>query len=79
MKTIKIRKGLDLPLGGDAERQVVDARAIDRYAVKPTDVVGFVPRLLVAEGDTVCAGQPLMADKADPRITLPSPVDGVVG
>ncbi len=79
MKTIKIKKGLDLPLGGDAERQVVDARAIDRYAVKPTDVVGFVPRLLVAEGDTVCAGQPLMADKADPRITLPSPVDGVVG
>ena len=79
MKTIKIRKGLDLPLGGDAERQVVDARAIDRYAVKPTDVVGLVPRLLVAEGDTVCAGQPLMADKADPRITLPSPVDGVVG
>lgn len=79
MKTIKIKKGLDLPLGGDAERQVVDARAIDRYAVKPTDVVGFVPRLLVAEGDTVCAGQPLMADKADPRITLPSPVYGVVG
>ena len=77
-ETIKIKKGLDIPLGGCAERYVVDARSIDRYAVKPTDVVGFVPRLLVAEGDSVSAGQPLLADKSDPRLTLPSPVDGVV-
>lgn len=76
--TIKIKKGLDIPLGGNAERHVVDARTVERYAVKPPDVVGFTPRLLVAEGDTVVAGQPLVNDKNDPRLTLPSPVSGVV-
>ena len=78
METIKIKKGLDIPLGGNAERFVVDMRSVERYAVKPPDVVGFTPRLLVAEGDTVAAGQPLVEDKHDPRLTLPSPVCGVV-
>ena len=77
-ETIKIKKGLDIPLGGAAERQIVDARTIDRYAVKPPDVVGFTPRLLVTEGDTVTAGQPLVQDKHDERVFLPSPVSGVV-
>ena len=76
--SIKIKKGLDIPLGGDAERIVVDMRGIERYAVKPPDVVGFTPRLLVSEGDTVSAGQPLVADKRDPRLTLPAPVSGTV-
>ena len=78
MKTIKIKKGLDIPLDGQAERRVIDARSIDRYAVKPPDVVGFVPRLQVAEGDIVEAGQPLVTDKNDPRIFLPSPVSGKI-
>ena len=60
------------------ERTVIDARNMGRYAVKPPDVVGFTPRLLVTEGETVSAGQPLVADKNDPRLTLPSPADGVV-
>ena len=78
METIKIKKGLDIPLDGVAEKRVVDARSIDRYAVKPPDVVGFTPRLCVAEGDTVAAGQPLVVDKNDPRVFLPSPVSGTV-
>ncbi|MBQ8702885.1 MAG: NADH:ubiquinone reductase (Na(+)-transporting) subunit A [Bacteroidales bacterium] len=77
-ETIKIKKGLDIPLGGTAERTIIDARSIGRYAVRPPDVVGFTPRLLVAEGDSVHAGQPLVADKNDPRLTVPSPVDGTV-
>ena len=77
-ETIKIRKGLDVPVGGEPSREVVDARGIGLYAVKPTDFVGFTPRLLVAEGDTVVAGQPLLEDKNDTRLRLPSPVAGVV-
>ena len=76
--TIKIKKGLDIPLGGDAERFVVDMRSEERFAVKPPDVVGFTPRLLVGEGDEVFAGQPLVEDKRAPRLTLPSPVSGKV-
>lgn len=78
VETIKIKKGLDLPIGGEPLKEVIDARSIERYAVKPTDFVGFTPRLLVAEGDTVCAGQPLVEDKNDTRLTLPSPVGGTV-
>lgn len=78
IETIKITKGLDIPLGGAAERIVVDIRSENRYAVKPPDVVGFTPRLLVAEGDRVSAGQPLVEDKRDERLFLPSPVSGTV-
>ncbi|MBR3783365.1 MAG: NADH:ubiquinone reductase (Na(+)-transporting) subunit A [Bacteroidales bacterium] len=78
VETIKIKKGLDLPIGGEPLKEVIDARSIERYAVKPTDFVGFTPRLLVAEGDTVCAGQPLVEDKNDTRLRLPSPVGGTV-
>ena len=76
--SIKITKGLDLPLGGEAERRCTDACYIDTYAMKPTDFVGLVPRLMVSEGDSVEAGQPLVSDKNDPRLTLPSPVSGIV-
>ena len=75
---IKIKKGLDIPLGGIPERETLDLRGVERYAVKPPDVVGFTPRLLVAEGDTVVAGQSLVQDKRDERLFLPSPVSGTV-
>ena len=75
---IKIKKGLDLPLEGVAECRTIDARDIDIYAVKPTDYVGLVPRLLVGEGDRVRRGDTLVCDKHDERIRLTSPVDGVV-
>ncbi len=75
---IKIKKGLDIPLGGIPEREILDLRGVERYAVKPPDVVGFTPRLLVAEGDTVVAGQPLVQDKRDERLFLPSTVCGTV-
>ena len=78
VETIKIKKGFDLPIGGCAERRLTDAGHIATYAVKPTDFVGFVPRLLVREGDSVEAGHPIVADKNDERLTLPAPVSGTV-
>lgn len=76
--TIKIKKGLDIPLDGMSKKDIVDARNIGQYAIKPPDIVGFTPRLLVAEGNTVQAGQPLVEDKNDLRQTIPSPVTGTV-
>ena len=40
VETIKIKKGLDIPIGGAAERRLSDASHITAYAVKPTDFVG---------------------------------------
>lgn len=75
---IKIKKGLDLPISGAAEQKTSEALDIRRYAVKPTDFVGLMPRLLVQEGDEVQAGSPLFCEKKDTRIVFTSPVAGKV-
>ena len=77
-ETITIRKGLDLPISGTAEKRITDARNILTYAVKPNDFVGITPHLLVEEGDTVAVGDPLFCDKKDERIRFTSPVNGKV-
>ena len=76
--TITIRKGLDIPIAGAAEKRISNALGIDTYAVKPTDFVGLVPRLCVAEGDAVAIGDALFVDKRDERICFTSPVSGHV-
>ena len=78
LKTITIRKGLDLPITGAAETRLTDARNIMTYAVKPTDFVGLTPRLLVEEGDAVDVGDALFCDKKDERIRFTTPVSGHV-
>ncbi len=77
-ETITIRKGLDLPISGAAEKRLTDARSITTYAMKPTDFVGLTPRLLVEEGDMVAVGDALFCDKNDERIRFTSPVSGQV-
>ena len=76
--TITIRKGLDIPIGGAAEKRLTDARNIATYAVKPSDFVGLTPKLLVEEGDAVKVGDALFCDKNDERIRFTSPVTGQV-
>lgn len=75
---IKLKKGLDLPLAGVAEKTVLTEVTPDCVAIKPTDFKGLVPRLLVKEGDSVKAGTPLFADKMCPEIQFTSPVSGTV-
>lgn len=67
-----------MPIEGVAECRVSDARDIALYAVKPTDYVGLVPRLLVAEGDRVSAGDALFCDKNDVSLRFVAPVNGEV-
>ncbi len=74
-EVIKIKRGLDLPLVGEAEK-VVSGYTAMTYAVKPTDFAGLIPRLLVKEGDNVKAGSPLFIDKSDERVVFTSPVSG---
>ena len=77
-ETITIRKGLDLPISGAAEKRLTDACSITTYAMKPTDFVGLTPRLLVEEGDNVAVGDALFCEKSDERIRFTSPVSGQV-
>jgi len=75
--TIRIKKGLNINLIGEAKKEisVVDA---GRYAIKPTDFLGVFPRLLVKAGDIVKAGTPLFIDKYRENIIFTSPVSGVI-
>ncbi len=77
-KSLYLKKGLDIPLAGAAVPEVIKIVTPDTVAVKPSDFKGFLPRLLVKEGDPVKAGSPLMADKTTPEILLTSPVSGSV-
>lgn len=76
-KTIKIRKGLNIPLQGNAERILQAAPAAEVYAVKPPDFHGLTPKVLVKEGDPVKAGTPLFFDKYNEKVVYTSPVSGV--
>ncbi len=76
-QTIKIKKGLNIKLIGEARKEICSIET-QHYAVKPTDFIGVLPRLLVKEGDIVKAGTPLFADKYRENILFTSPVSGVV-
>ncbi|WP_339882490.1 Na(+)-translocating NADH-quinone reductase subunit A [Polaribacter vadi] len=77
-KDIRIKKGLDIKLVGEAEKTTTNISLSSVYAVKPEDFHGITPKLLAKEGANVKAGQALFYDKNDERILFPSPVSGTV-
>ena len=77
-KTIRIRKGLDLRLKGEAEKVIVQADPPGVVDIKPTDFHGLTPKVLVKPGQEVKAGMPLFRDKYNERVLFASPVSGEV-
>ena len=58
---IKLKKGYDIKLAGQADDAYLDIKQPSLFALKPTDVIGIapIPKLKVSEGDEVRAGQPI--------------------
>lgn len=77
-KVIKIKKGLNISMQGEAEKILKKAEQAKLYAVKPTDFKGIRPKLVVKVGDKVKAGSPLFFDKFQPDVQFTSPVSGEV-
>lgn len=75
---VKLKKGFDLRLEGEAKKKLVTGVESALYAVKPTDFPGLIPKLAVKEGDKVRAGDTLFTDKLRPEIRFTSPVSGLV-
>ena len=67
-KSIKIRKGLDIRIKGEAERSSIEAPLSSTYAIKPTDFHGLIPKLLKKVGDQVKAGTPIFL--SDSKISI---------
>jgi Na+-transporting NADH:ubiquinone oxidoreductase subunit A len=77
-KTVKLRKGLDIKLVGEADKVKVDAPISASVAIKPTDFHGLVPKMVVKPGDKVKIGSAIFYDKYNEAIKFVSPVSGVV-
>lgn len=75
---IKLKKGLNIKLKGSAEKILSPETPAGRYAVKPSDFPGLIPKLSVQPGDTVKAGSALFFDKFRPEVKFTSPVSGKV-
>ena len=77
-KTIVLKKGLNLPITGCAEKRLSKTLLSEVVAVQPGDFKGLLPRLLVKEGDAVLAGSPVFSDKKNPDILITAPASGTV-
>lgn len=77
-KVIKLKKGLDIKLNGEAEKVVTPAGKITCCALKPTDFRALTPRLVVKVSDEVKAGDVLFTDKAHPEVKFTAPVSGTI-
>ena len=77
-KVIKLTKGLDIPMEGKAEQQVISLPQPEVYAIVPDHYAGIKPKMLVREGDVVKAGSALFCDKSHESMLFVSPVSGKV-
>lgn len=77
-KQIKISKGFDIKIVGAPTHDLESLPPSDIFVLKPSDFKDLTPKLLVAEGDTVLAGQKVFFDKDRPEIGFVSPVSGEV-
>ena len=77
-KDIKIKRGLNIPLKGEADKVFGTASTSDTVLIKPTDFKNFIPKLLVKEGAEVLAGSPLFYNKQYEDVKVGSPVSGEV-
>ena len=75
---IRIKKGLDIKLVGEAALTKSDAIKSNFYSIKPEDFHGLTPKLLVKVGGKVKAGEPIFYDKSNASIQFVSPVSGEV-
>ena len=76
-RVIRIKKGLDYLLNGEAELKTSPLLS-DYYAVSPDDFNLLVSTLKVQEGDNVKIGTTLFTSNKNPNLQFVSPISGTV-
>ncbi|MEM9319068.1 MAG: Na(+)-translocating NADH-quinone reductase subunit A [Pseudomonadota bacterium] len=76
MKQFTLRRGLAVPIMGAPKQSIGKCPEVRRYGVLGDDYLDLKPSVLVAEGDVVGAGAPLMVNKAVPEANITAPVSG---
>ncbi len=77
-KDIRIKKGLDIKLVGEAEKTTENAIVSNFYSVRPEDFHSITPKLVAKEGAKVKAGETLFYNKDNEAMKFVSPVSGEV-
>jgi Na+-transporting NADH:ubiquinone oxidoreductase subunit A len=77
-KTVKLKKGLDIKLVGEAEKVVAEYVHPKFVSIKPADFHGMTPKMLVKAGESVKAGDVLFQNKYQESIKFVSPISGTV-
>ena len=79
-KVTFLKKGHDILLQGEAAKVIEDGASVNTFAVQPQNFVGIspIPKVVVAVGDEVKAGDPIFFDKKRPDIQYCAPVSGEV-
>ena len=76
MGTHQIKRGLNLPIGGAADPDVLEAVRVREVAILGRDYPGLRPKLHVAAGDRVRQGQLLVTDARNRGLRLTAPAAG---
>ena len=77
-KDIRIKKGLDIKLIGEAEQTIENAIISNFYSIRPEDFHSIIPKLVAKEGTRVKAGETLFYNKDNEAMKFVSPVSGEV-
>ena len=77
-KDIKIKKGLNINLKGEADKVTENAIISNFCTIRPDDFHSIIPKLVAKEGAKVKAGDTVFYDKANEAVKYASPVSGEV-
>lgn len=75
-KTVRLRKGLDINLLGEADKVKADVKPPSMVAIKPADFHGLVPKVVLKTGDRVKRGEVVFYDKYNKDVKFVSPISG---
>ena len=75
---IRIKKGLDIKLKGEAEKATEKAIISNFYTLRPEDFHNVTPKLIAKEGSKLKAGEPVFYDKSNKAVKFVSPVSGEI-
>ena len=77
-KDIKIKKGLNIRLKGEASKTLSKAPRSKTFVIRPSDFHLITPKLVVKEGVQLKAGDVIFYSKTEEKIKFVSPVSGTV-
>ena len=77
-KTVKLKKGLDIRLLGEAERVTITLPLPTTISLKPSDFHGMIPKMIAKAGSHVKAGEVIFCNKYNEPVKIVSPVSGII-